>query len=43
MSATNGDTQIQDIQARNFVVVCYAVALVEGETLLSAKILATIH
>jgi hypothetical protein len=38
MGAEHGGTQLQDIQARNFVVACYAVALVEGDTLLSNKI-----
>ena len=38
MGAVDGGTHLPDIQARNFVVACYTVALVEGETLLSKKI-----
>eukprot|EP00956_Cyclotella_meneghiniana_P031158 scaffold80896_cov59-Cyclotella_meneghiniana.AAC.1 len=38
MGAVDGGIQLPDIQARNFVVACYTVALVEGETLLSKKI-----
>ena len=38
VGAAAGGTQLGDIQARNFLIACYAVALVQGETLLSTKI-----
>jgi hypothetical protein len=38
MGAPGSGSQLGDIQAHNFVIACYAVALVQGETLLSTKI-----
>lgn len=38
MSIEAGGTNERDLQARNFIIACYAISLVQGETLLSRKI-----